>query len=217
MIIGESSDGNEAVMFIHDAKPDILVVDITTSNRSGAGLLKYLKVMMPDYRPLTYVMTGNDTIESESTAREFHVDCYSLKPINPDHVISNIKKLLAVKEREHAVIKIEEKRRSDLLPGILRQLGVPIHLTSTKRTMELLYLYIEKYEKGITGQELYGILAKRLGTTSGAIERGVRSTISYMIKADSPLFRQIFHYELDTDITNMMFLSMLGLYVDTEA
>lgn len=107
-IIGEATNGKEALALIPDLQPDLLFLDIQMPGMGGFELLEQLEEV-----PLTVFTTAYDEYAVKSF--EFNTLDYLLKPINPDRLALTISRL---EERE------EKKDNSSTLKSESHQIFV---------------------------------------------------------------------------------------------
>jgi DNA-binding NarL/FixJ family response regulator len=217
LVAGGVTNVKDAIPFIRDAKPDILIVDIVMPGTSGIELLSHLAETMEDYAPLIYLMSAYDTQPYNDALSKLKVDCFSVKPIMPQVIVSNLKKLLAKRPGDPERDTLE---MNQVLQNVFQSLGIPIHLRSGKKTMLILDIYYKGYYKypthsGSILTNVYKEAATMFDKSPASFERSVRSSIGYMTDARTPLCIQLFAKDLDAGVTNGIFLEIVSKYVDT--
>ena len=90
-IIGEASNGLEALDIIEKNKPDLLFLDIQMPGLNGFEMLQQL-----NYTPLVIFTTAYDQFALK--AFETHALDYLLKPVKPDHLQRAVKKLESLQQ-----------------------------------------------------------------------------------------------------------------------
>lgn len=108
-IVGEASNGDEALEKIEALKPDLIFLDIQMPGKNGFELLAELKSHVPD----VIFTTAYD--EYALKAFEYNATDYLLKPIDPQRLEATIKRL----ENETAAENSEESTHSLTPPKIL--------------------------------------------------------------------------------------------------
>jgi two-component system chemotaxis response regulator CheY len=91
-VIGEASDGNEAVSKFQELKPDLVTLDITMPNKDGIQALKDIKAIDPNALCVMCSAMGQQSMVIEaiqSGAKDFIV-----KPFQADRVLESIHKVL---------------------------------------------------------------------------------------------------------------------------
>jgi len=92
-VVGEASNGVEAVRMYNQLKPDLVTMDITMPQMDGICALKEIKAQDPDAMVVMCTAMGqkNMVVEAiQAGAKDFIV-----KPFQPERVLEAIGKLLA--------------------------------------------------------------------------------------------------------------------------
>ena len=90
-VIGEASDGEEALEKTKILKPDVLILDIRMPKMNGIEAVKYLKKYSPKTKSL--ILTMNDAEEYVLQAIEYGANGYVLKDANEEEFINAIRKV----------------------------------------------------------------------------------------------------------------------------
>jgi two-component system chemotaxis response regulator CheY len=91
-VVGEASDGDEAVEEFKRLHPDIVTMDIVMPRRSGIDAVKGIMELEPGSCIVMCSALGQETLVQEALqagARDFIV-----KPFKPDAVVATLKKVL---------------------------------------------------------------------------------------------------------------------------
>lgn len=88
-IIGEGSDGNEAISMILQHHPDIVIMDINMPNLNGLDALKKLREK-GDHTPCL-ILSMHESEEYVMKALDFGADGYILKDTSKDHFLKAIR------------------------------------------------------------------------------------------------------------------------------
>lgn len=91
-VVGEATNGIEAVESFEALHPDIVTMDIVMPKRSGIDAVKGILAEHPDAKIVMCSALGQETLVMEALqagARDFIV-----KPFKPDSVISTLAKIL---------------------------------------------------------------------------------------------------------------------------
>jgi len=91
-VVGEATNGIEAVEQFEELHPDIVTMDIVMPKRSGIDAVKGILAKHPDAKVVMCSALGQETLVMEALqagARDFIV-----KPFKPDSVISTLAKIL---------------------------------------------------------------------------------------------------------------------------
>ena len=91
-VVGEASDGVEALMKYNELKPDLVTLDITMPNKDGIQALKEIKAADPNATCVMCSAMGQQSMvidAIQSGAKDFIV-----KPFQADRVLESIRKVL---------------------------------------------------------------------------------------------------------------------------
>ncbi len=91
-VVGEATNGIEAVEQYEELSPDLVTMDIVMPKRSGIDAVKGILAKHPDARVVMCSALGQETLVMEALqagARDFIV-----KPFKPDNVLATLKKIL---------------------------------------------------------------------------------------------------------------------------
>ena len=95
-VVGEATDGVEAVEQYEQLHPDLVTMDIVMPKRSGIDAVKGILEQSPDACVVMCSALGQETLVMEALqagAKDFIV-----KPFKPDNVISTLRKVLEKNE-----------------------------------------------------------------------------------------------------------------------
>ncbi len=90
-VIGEVSDGKEAIELTREAKPDVVIMDISMPNLNGLEATRRIKSEMPEVRVLALTVHSDD--EYIFRILRAGASGYLLKKTAPDELISAIRTL----------------------------------------------------------------------------------------------------------------------------
>jgi len=88
-IVGEASDGEEAVRLVSQLKPDVVVMDVAMPKLSGIEATKQIKAILP--ATIVLVLTGYDYDEYIFSMLEAGAAGYLLKSVSGDELIGAIR------------------------------------------------------------------------------------------------------------------------------
>jgi two-component system chemotaxis response regulator CheY len=95
-VVGEATDGMEAVAQFDELHPELVTMDIVMPKRSGIDAVKEIIQNHPSARIVMCSALGQETLVMEALqagAKDFIV-----KPFKPDSVLSTLEKVLEKKE-----------------------------------------------------------------------------------------------------------------------
>ena len=145
-VVGEASDGDEAVALAERLKPDVIIMDLMMPALSGAEATKTIKAEQPDVRIL--ILTSFGTATELADAVEAGADGVLLKNAPSDDVLAAIRKVSA---GEKAISK-------NVLDFVREETSSP---KLSERQMEILH----SASRGFTTEEI----ARQLGISSGRV------------------------------------------------
>jgi len=97
-VVGEATDGNEAIEKAEQLRPDLVLMDLEMPNKDGFDATREIKCRLPETRVVVLSMHSSDVYRR--AAREFHAD---------DFIDKNSMKYALV-----AVLMSEQARRSGI-------------------------------------------------------------------------------------------------------
>ena len=117
-MVGEASNGREALTIALDVKPDIVIADIRMPVMDGLELSKQLKEIMPSVKCI--ILTGHGEFEYAQKAIEYKVSDFILKPIGAEELVEVV---LRLKQE----ILLEKKQAEDIASHeMLLQENIPV-------------------------------------------------------------------------------------------
>lgn len=93
-VVGEASNGEEAITQYQDKRPDVVLMDITMPGMDGLTALKKIREIDPEARVIICSALGQQRLIVQAIqlgARDFIV-----KPFQPQRVVSSLKKALNI-------------------------------------------------------------------------------------------------------------------------
>ena len=91
-VCGSSSSAEEALEVLEEAKPDVLVVDVSLPGMSGIDLIETLQeshALLP-----TLVLTGHDNDVYRNGAADAGALCFKVKHDGPDEIVEAIRDMI---------------------------------------------------------------------------------------------------------------------------
>lgn len=120
-IIGEASNGEEALQFILKENPDVVMLDIRMPKRNGLDVVKEAREY--GYTGRVIILSGYSDFKYAQTAIRYGVEYYLTKPIDEEellHTIQDIKKhLLTESKQKETMEQYRYKARMSFLYDIL--------------------------------------------------------------------------------------------------
>ncbi len=144
-VVGEASDGIEAVELAKKYKPEIIIMDVSMPRLNGIEATKQIKAIYPNIAIL--VLTGYDDDEYVFALLEAGAAGYLLKEASGEELIEAIRQVMAGEPVLHP--KIMKKVLNRLRSPVEEQAQVPGEVLSD-REMEVLRLAA----KGMSNMEI---------------------------------------------------------------
>lgn len=116
-IIGEAGNGKEAVDLARSLKPDLVLMDLVMPEMDGIEATKQIKSEMPEIKIM--MLTSFSDQDHVIPALEAGASGYQLKDIEPDELISCIRKIiegenqLHQKATSHLLAKLSNKGKEE--------------------------------------------------------------------------------------------------------
>jgi len=93
-VVGEASNGEEAVEMFQDKRPDVVLMDITMPKMDGLTALKKILKIDPGANIIMCSALGQQTLIVQ--ALQMGAKDFVVKPFRPERVINSIKKILDI-------------------------------------------------------------------------------------------------------------------------
>lgn len=159
-IIGEASNGEEALGTVGDLQPDLILLDNNMPQLNGIETLKRLR--QDGYRGIILMFTVSDAEHEVRDAMRHGADGYLLKDMEPDLLIAQIREAL------HGVIVVS--------PALTRVLAQALRAPSPAQEFELTDRE-RQVLKSIAGGNSNKMIAQKLGITEGTVKVHVKNLL----------------------------------------
>ena len=136
-IVGEASDGAEAVELVSKLKPDIVIIDVAMPHMNGIEATKKIKEILPGTKIL--VLTGYDYDEYIFSLLEIGAAGYLLKDVSGDDLVGAVRAVYQGEPVLHPAVM--RKLMNRFKTPTTRQTDTPIDVLS-EREMEVLKLAV---------------------------------------------------------------------------
>ncbi|MCX8129288.1 MAG: response regulator [Clostridia bacterium] len=134
-LVGEASNGIEALDMCKKYEPDILITDIRMPGLTGLELIQELRQVYPYIKII--IISGHSDFEYTKAAIKFGVSDYVLKPVNQSEITQVLQKVIDTirdesrHKEEHKMLKDQYRATIPLMyDNVLNQLIVPSLLTA---------------------------------------------------------------------------------------
>jgi DNA-binding NarL/FixJ family response regulator len=136
-VVGEASDGAEAVELVSNLKPDVVIIDVAMPGMNGIEATKKIKDILPGTKIL--VLTGYDYDEYIFSLLEIGAAGYLLKDVSGDELVGAIRAVYNGEPVLHPTVMRKLMDRCKTLSP--RQTETPADVLS-EREMEVLKLAV---------------------------------------------------------------------------
>jgi DNA-binding NarL/FixJ family response regulator len=137
-IVGEASDGLQAVEFVAKFKPNVLIVDIMMPGINGLEVLKQVKERSPSTCSIVLSMQSADVYVVE--ALKAGALGYVLKETGPSELVNAVKQV--VEGKRYLSPRLSERLIDVLLHG-REEIAIDPYETLTNREREILHMAAE--------------------------------------------------------------------------
>lgn len=222
-IVGDCSDGYEALRLIEEMRPDAVILDILLPRIDGIEVMTQSKRRIAGYSPVFIVVTGvgNDKMLTEATSAG--AGYCIIKPCEYSSLSNRLDSALYTSGTE-------QNRENTVSPGIkqnpdtvlettvtkiIHQIGVPAHIKGYQYLRCAIIMTMKDAEliNSITKQ-LYPGVAKRFGTTASRVERAIRHAIEVAWdRGDVDVINSYFGYTVQSSRgkpTNSEFIALIA-------
>jgi two-component system, chemotaxis family, chemotaxis protein CheY len=93
-VVGEASNGEQAIAMYQDARPDVVLMDITMPGMDGLTALKQIRQIDPAARVIICSALGQQRLIVQ--AIQLGAKDFIVKPFQPQRVVSALKKALDI-------------------------------------------------------------------------------------------------------------------------
>ena len=209
-VAASTGDGREALRFIEEKRPDLLITDVALPGLDGLGLLQTLKER-EDFMPKTIIVSafcGNQTL---SDAERMGVSYYLPKPCEPGSLLERMRGIFV----DPSSPDLRLYALKNTVTAVIHEIGVPAHIKGYQYLREAIMIAVNDMEviNAVT-KVLYPAVAKRFGTTPSRVERAIRHAIEVAWdRGDLETLQKYFGYTVSNTKgkpTNSEFIAMIA-------
>ncbi len=154
-VVGQASNGLEALRLIGELKPDVVLLDINMPGMNGIEVAKTVRQHHPDTEVLVLTIHDNESYVNEMI--RIGAKGYLLKDAEPREVVHAIKRVAAgeVAYSSHLMERVMERyHHLEVQYGRLQSAAAIHDLDLTNRELEILQYIVE----GLSNKEIAGAL-----------------------------------------------------------
>jgi len=213
-VIGNATDGEQAIRLIAERKPEVLVLDLMLAKQDGISVLKAINAM--DRKPITLATSAFVTDYVSTAAANLGVRYLMLKPCDMTALVERLEEI-----REGETLRLPASRRSEktniesMVTGIIHEIGVPAHIKGYQYLREAIIIAVNDMDviNAIT-KVLYPQVAKTFQTTPSRVERAIRHAIEVAWdRGDLDTLQRFFGYTVSNTKgkpTNSEFIALIA-------
>ena len=181
-VVGECSNGQEALDFLSRAQADVVLLDIIMPQMDGYTFMEELSRRGGDQQPQVIVLSALGRDDFIMRAVELGARYYMIKPVENSVLISRIRDVCGRGVAVAESVRISAVNRTptidEKLAGLFLTIGIPAHIKGYQYLRYGIKMVIEDPDviNRIT-KELYPSIAKHFGTSASKVERAIRHAI----------------------------------------
>jgi len=178
------TDGESAINFIINQRPDIILLDLILPKKDGFAVLDFVNSKLLGKKPLIIIISALIDNNFIKKALMLGVAEYMIKPINLNILKFHIDKFKS-STNNHNIKNNQTNHIEEYVSNLLISIGVPPQLNGYAYLRKAIILAIEnqEYIKNVT-KKLYPEIAKIFGTTASKVERAIRNAIEIAWNSD---------------------------------
>jgi len=172
-VVGESTDGRQAIEMIKTLSPDLLITEMICSGLDGLGVLKSLKESGSNTKVMVVsAVSGEDIVKKAINLGALY---YMLKPIDPNVFAERVEEVLGFSAQKQAneYVGLDEK-----ISKIFISVGIPPHIKGYAYLREGVKMAVRSPDviNNIT-KKLYPGIGEKFDTSASKVERAIRHAI----------------------------------------
>jgi two-component system, response regulator, stage 0 sporulation protein A len=181
-IEGICLNGIEAVKFVKETRPNLIVLDIVMPRLDGLGVLEKLIALNLKPKPIIVVLSAIGLDSITQRALSLGADYYFIKPFDMDEFITRVHQLIEKTGLESPGTRLgtaeDEKNMESQVTDILHELGIPANIKGHLYLRDAINLALSdiSFLHSITTR-LYPDLALKYKTIPSKIESSIRHAI----------------------------------------
>ncbi|MEA4832029.1 Stage 0 sporulation protein A [bioreactor metagenome] len=215
-VVGDTGDGQEALVAIRRLKPDAVLLDMWFPGFDCAGLIREVKKVMSSGAPKFILVTGITNKKLLEEAFTAGISNCMIKPFDYQSLADKIRQ--TVNSRKGDMIAGDRVSDYDLeasVTRIIHQVGIPAHIKGYQylRCAIMMVVRDSRIINEVT-KTLYPSVAREFDTTSSRVERAIRHAIEVAWdRGDVDVLNSFFGYTVQNTKgkpTNSEFIAMIA-------
>lgn len=212
-------NGSALLHYLGSTAVDVVLMDVFMQQTDALGVLKKMKELKLEKRPIMMVVSAVDNAKLEQELVSAGADYCFLKPFDIELMAQRIRQLVKwYSDEKNELIVDYSKSGSDLeiiVSDIMHQIGVPAHIKGYQylRTSILMAIDDPELMHSVT-KILYPTVAKKYSTTPSRVERAIRHAIEVAWdRGDVDVLNAYFGYTVQNTRgkpTNSEFIAMIS-------
>lgn len=177
-VVGQASDGKEAIKFIKLYEPDVVLLDLVMPMADGIGVMEAVSEEAGGKKPQYIVISAAGSEDIVNQALQTGAAYFIMKPFDGEALIKRVKRMC----NEQAPVIHEPIQASpdieQMVVALLRDVGVSVRMIGYKYLKEAIILAINDSDSltSVT-KYIYPAIASRFGSSPSNVERNIRYAI----------------------------------------
>ena len=213
-VIATVNDGEQAIRYVTEHKPDVLVLDLMLAKQDGISVLKAISSL--EKRPVVFATSGFITDYVASAAAGLGVRYLMLKPCDLSALVERMEEVRSVSLPQKAAARNSANGGIEaMVTNIIHEIGVPAHIKGYQYLREAIIIATQDMDviNAIT-KVLYPQVAKTFQTTPSRVERAIRHAIEVAWdRGDLDTLQRFFGYTVSNTKgkpTNSEFIALIA-------
>lgn len=225
-VVGKATDGIDAIDKLRTLSPDVLLLEIVIPGMDGIDILKRVKAMPRNSRPVVIVLTGAKRENVTNLCMELGADYFMIKPASLETIYERISLLCTprISMESRTRVSREAAPSGDIpsdraieisVTNTIHSVGVPANIKGYQYLRDAIIMSIKDTEliNAVTKQ-LYPKVADRHNTSPSRVERAIRHAIEVAcIRGNEEELYKLFGYTVSNNKgkpTNSEFIAMIA-------
>ena len=207
IVVGDTGDGNEALHFVQQEHPDLLITDMLLPGLDGGALLRRLN---DGAKPKVIAVSAFCADHIVAEAMALGVYYFLPKPCSEESLLEHMRQATRTEEAPDDSPQLE-----GAVTAIIHEIGVPAHIKGYQYLREAIMIAVQDMDviNAVT-KVLYPEVAKRFNTTPSRVERAIRHAIEVAWdRGDLETLQKYFGYTVNSakgKPTNSEFIAMIS-------